>query len=378
MNHLILRIEDIQASCAKILAAVDSNSLAVVSETLQLKTSGKNLYISVTNREYYAQVKVDMAEELQFNASVNANLFLKLISQITTDTIELDVVDTTLILKGNGTYKLPLIYNGEELLEIPEIVIGNPTVSFDIESSILQSLIQYNSKELSKGIISKPIQKLYYVDEHGAATFTTGACINSFTLEKPVKMLLNDRLVKLFKLFKDDKVKFTLGYDALTDEIIQTKVRFESADIVITAILSCDDSMLKSFPVDGVRGRAEAEYPYSVNIHREQTIQTISRLLLFSAANTNKDLISPHGTFVFKKDHVVIWDAKKENKEEIYYTNTTCDIPQGEYEAILNLKDVMSTLDSCVEQYVNLRFGDETAVVLSRGHVKNVIPECEI
>lgn len=373
---MILRIEEIQNACSKILAAVDSNTLSVLTETLQLKTAEKHLYISVTNREYFAQVKIPMSEDVEFHATVNANLFLKLIAQITTDTIEINVVDTSLILKGNGTYKLPLIFNGDELLELPEIEINNPTVTFEIDSNVLLSILQFNSKQLSMGIISKPIQKLYYMDEEGALTFTTGACVNNFTLAKPVKVLLNDRLVKLFKLFKGEKVTFTLGYDALSDEIIQTKVRFEASNVIITAILSCDDSMLNSFPVHAVRGRASANYPYSVNINREQLIQTINRLLLFSSATSSKDIIKPISCFEFKNDNVIIYDVKKENKEQLYYTNTNCTIDGDIYSTMLDLNDLKNTLEACVEQYVTIHFGDGQAFVLSRGNVKNVIPEC--
>ena len=234
---MVIRIEEIQSACSKILAAVDSNSVSALTETLQLTTRGKDLFLNVTNNEYFAKVKLEMKEPVEFNATVNANLFLKLISQITTETIELSVTETALILKGNGTYNLPLIFDGDKLMELPEIIINNPTTNFSIDSSILQSILQFNSKELSKGIISRPIQKLYYMDELGAITFTTGACVNSFSLEKPVKVLLNDRLVKLFKLFKDGPVNFTLGYDTLADGVIQTKVRFESEDISLTAIL---------------------------------------------------------------------------------------------------------------------------------------------
>lgn len=374
---MILRIEEIQNACSKILSAVDSNTLSVLTETLQLKTAEKNLFISVTNREYFAQVKIPMNEEIEFHATVNANLFLKLISQITTDTIEINIVDNSLILKGNGTYKLPLIFDGEKLLELPEIEIGNPTVNFEVDSNILLSILQFNSKELTKGIVSNKIQKLYYVDEQGCVTFTTGACVNSFSLAKPVKLLLNDRLVKLFKLFKGEKVNFTLGYDAISDEIIQTKVRFETSDIIITAILSCDEGMLNQFPTRAVRGRADANYPYSVNINREYLIQTISRLLLFASANSAKDVIKPFATFEFKKDSVVVYDTKKENKEEIHYTNSTSGI-QDTYTALLDLNDVKNTLETCVEQYVTIHFGDGAAIVLSRGNIKNVIPECNI
>ena len=371
---MVLRIEELQGACAKILGAVDSNVLSVLTETLQLKTAGKNLFLSVTNREYYACVKLEMEEEIEFHATVNANLFLKLIAQITTDTIELRVSDNDLTIKGNGTYKLPLIFDGDKLLELPEIEINNSTVEFDVESEILLSMLQFNAKELTKGVISKPIQKMYYLDETGAVTFTTGACVNSFSLPQPIKILLNDRIVKLFKLFKGGSVHFTLGYDALTDEIIQTKVRFASSDIVITAILSCDDTMLRSFPVDGVRGRATANYPYAVSINRQQMIETINRLLLFSSST--REVIKPFSAFEFGKDSVTVYDVKKENKEELFYTTPIVNMNEETYSAIIDLTDLKSTLETCAEQYVTLNFGDEQAIVIARGNVKNVIPEC--
>ena len=373
-NSLIIRIEEIQQACGKILAAVDSNSLSVLTETLQIKTENKKMYISVTNREYLAKVKIDIPEDIEFLATVNANLFLKLVSQITTDTIELSVVDSTLILKGNGVYKLPLIFDGEKLLELPEIEIDNPTVEFDVDSNALLSLIQYNSKELTKGQPSHPMQKMYYVDEKGAITFIFGACVNSFTLEKPVKMLLNDRLVKLFKLFKGEKVHFTMGMDALTDDIIQTKVRFETPDVTITSILSCDDTMLKTFPVDSIRGRANATYPYSIKVNKDQFLQTINRLLLFSSANSAKDIIKPISEFKFEKDHVVVFDTRGENKEEDWYSNSTIE---DSYDTYLDLNDLKETLETCVDPYVTLEFGDTQAVVVTHGNIKNVIPECE-
>ena len=146
---MILRSEDLKALCTKILSAVDSNELSIVTETLQLKTEGQFLFVSVTNKEYYAQVKVDIDEVVEFHATVNANLFLKLISQITTDTIELIVKENSLIVKGNGTYNLPLIFDGDKLLELPQIVINNPTCELNITSDILNSILLYNSKRIT-------------------------------------------------------------------------------------------------------------------------------------------------------------------------------------------------------------------------------------
>ena len=372
MNSLILKRELFQKYCTDILSAVDSNELSILTETLELKTLNNTLVMSVTNREYYAKVIIPIENVIELKATVNANLFLRLIAQISTPEIELSVTDNFLVVKGNGLYKLPLIFDGDSLLELPEININNVTATFELDSEILLSILNYNSKQLSIGTISKPVQKLYYVDGKGAVTFTSGACVNSFELPENIRILLNGRLVKLFKLFKGKGVKFTLGYDNLTDDIIQTKLRFESSDISITAILSCDDTMLNSVPVEAIRGRASAYYPYTVNLSKDALLKTISRLMLFSGS-ASKELVA-YSTFEFEKDRVTIYDSKKENKEILNYNNENSNIEET-YKTIVDLAELKGVLESCSEQYVNINFGDTEALILTRGHVVNIIPE---
>lgn len=372
---MILRSENIKQICNMILQAVDNSTSSTLTETLELKTLGDQLFINVTNREYYVRSKLDMGSNIEFHATVNANLFLKLIAQITTDTIEFSIKDNALIIKGNGNYKLPLIYNGDNLLELPEITIDNVTNEFNIDSEILKSILQYNSREINKEAVAQPVQRLYYMDEQGAITFTSGACVNSFTLEQPVKLLLNNKIVKLFKLFKEGNVKFTLGYDPISDEIIQTKVKFATDTIELTAILSCDDSNMSRVPVKAIRGRANNDYPYSINVSKDTFIQTLNRLLLFSTPTDTKEIIKPHGTFEFYKDSVVVYDTHKNNKETILYNNSVANI-EDKYVAILDLADLKTKLESCNEPYLTINFGDDQAIVIARGNIKNVIPQC--
>ena len=371
-NKIVIKTEEFKDICSKILTAVDSSESSVVTETLEIVTRGKYMVVGVTNREYFAEVKMPMENECDFHATVNANLFLKLISQITTGSVELSVNGPALIVKGNGVYKLPLIFNGDKLLELPTINIENVTAEFPISADILNSILYYNSKELTKGTIAKPIQKLYYVDEQGCATFTSGACVNSFTLPQPIKLLFNNRLVKLFKLFKTGDVNFTLGYDAINKDTIQTKVKFENANVTLTAILSCDDTLLSSFPISAVRGRANTNHPYSVNIDKSALIQTINRLTLFN--NGSNTVAKTFGIFEFGSESVTIFDANRENKEVIPYANNTSNVVDI-FELKLNLDDFKATLETCTESHVCMNFGDGQAVVISRGNVKNVIPQ---
>lgn len=369
---MILKTEKFQESCKKILDAVDSNVLSVVSETLELKTEGNILFMNVTNKEYFVEVKIDLETALDFHATVDANLFLNLISKITTKDIELTVVDNTLVVKGNGTYKIPLIYDGDKLLELPRIVIENEVKSFNVQNSILQSILKYNIKELQKGAISKPIQRLFYIDEKGAITFTTGACVNTFTLEQPLRMLLNERVVKLFKLLSSDTVQFKMGMDPLNESMMQTKVMFKDDSVTITAIISSDSQLMNTVPVDGIRNRADYNYPYSVTVDKNNVLEALGRMLVF----TKKNEVALFTTIDFDFDGMTMYDNHKENKEKIAYTNYVDALEGQTYTALFEVNDLKLTLESCDEQYITIKFGNHQAAVISRASISNIIPEC--
>lgn len=370
---MILRTEGFKEVCSLILAATDGNEISTLTETLELVTEDKTLYLNVTNKEYYASVKFELDHEEEFHATVNATLFLKLIAAVTTETIELVCHDTYITIKANGNYKIPLIFENDKLMELPLISIENKTVEMNIAGAVLESILNYNTKELAVGSLAKPVQKMFYVDQQGCITFTSGACVNSFSLEKPIRVLLNSRLVKLFKLFKNSMVKFALGYDPISDTIIQTKVSFATDKIKLTAITSCDDSLLNQVPVAAIRNRATKNYPHSVVLSKDALVDAVNRLLLFSAGYGSKENVKPYSLFEFTEDKVTIYDNNKENTEVLTYSNNT--VLSQPYTMSLDLIDFKKVLDGCTEQYVTLNFGDGKACVVVRNAIRNVLPE---
>lgn len=367
---MLLEVKKLQEAAVKILAAVDGGDVSeVVKDTVEIKTYGKTLQLNVTNKEYYVRVSLPIQEEVPFKAVVDAKLFLNLISKITTENLELNVDDKKLVIKANGNYKLPLIYDNDTLIEVPEINIEEETTSFNISSDILSSILNYNSKEINTAKAVKPFQKLYYIDEQGCMTFSSGGCINSFTLPEKITLLLNTKLVKLFRLFKDGDIKFTLGHDEVAG-VIQTKIKLENDEVAITSITSTSDSILATVPVRALRERANFSYDYQVNFEKTALTQALTRLLLFNNARggLNKDF----GVFEFNKTSVSIYDANKENKEVIPYVNSTIST---QYKAILDINALKTTLDSCNEDILLFNFGDRKCFVLSRGNIKNLMPE---
>lgn len=370
-NSITLKSEELKDICSKILTAVDSNGLSEITETLELNLVDKILYLNVTNREYFVKIKLSTEVEGEFHATVHAELFLKLISKITTELVTLEIDDNNLLISGNGKYKLPMVYEGSELLVLPKIEIMNETNSFTIPGSTLNSIYTYNSKQFSMGNIINPIQSLYYVDEQGAITFTTGATVNKFTLSSPIKLLFNSKLVKLFKLFKKEDVQFKIGQDQISDEIVQTKVKFVSSDIELTAILPMNDAEVQKVPVQAIRERAFKGYDNIAVINREELLQTINRLSIFSYSSTAID--RTFGIFEFGADEVIIKDINKVNSEKVKYSNSI-NISEN-YICVLDFNDIKLVLETTGDEFVNLSFGDHQAAVFSRNNIYNVIPE---
>ena len=141
---MFIKTEKLQEVANKILLALDTES--TTGDKLELKVVNSQLQLNVSNREYYAQVIIDNVENEEFKAVVDAKIFFSLVSKITTKDIELKTTTSTLILKANGSYKLPLIYEGNDLVNIGEITIDNPTTTFDIPAETLFSILNYNSK----------------------------------------------------------------------------------------------------------------------------------------------------------------------------------------------------------------------------------------
>ena len=368
---MIIRTDDIKSICARILPALDVNNYSVLTEVLQMTVENGILDVAVTNKEYYVNVKISVPGVNDFKAVVKAAVFIKLIEHITTETIDFSIKDNNLIIKGNGTYKLPLVYDGDKLIELPKLEITNVINKFAVSGDILRSINTYNGKELAKGTIIKPVQNMYYIDDNGAITFTSGACINNFKLSQPVSLLLNGKLVKLFNLFSSDSsVNFELGVDTLSKGVEQTKVKFYTDNIFITSILNNDAAMMKSFPVTAIRKRLESDYKYSVTIDKNYLLEAIDRLSIF-ISNIKE---SPYILFDVYKDKLVMADVRHESVEEIGFMNEINGI-DDKYSMALDLNDFKLTLSNYVGQDITMRFGDRQAVVIPNGNVSIIIPE---
>lgn len=374
---MIIKTKDFKEAANKILLAADLDANAA---NLELVARNASLYLNVTNREYYVSIKFPIEADEAFRAVVDASLFLSLISGFTTDTFSLDIKDNTVVLgSGKSKYKVAMIYENENLMTLPVIAIQNKTVEMPISNDILMSILNVNSKELlkTKYLNVSELNKLYYIDEAGCFTFTNGACLNAFSLEKPVKLLLNDRIVRLFKLFKDD-VQFSLGQDPLPNGSIQTKIVLQTADTYLAAIINGETDLIARVqqPCEATKRYLSESYDHKLVLSVAELSAAINRLMSFtknSKATSEKVNMAYLPTAINIENGELVIKDKFDNYETVSIANES--YTSGNYEMCVNLYDIKLVLDSCKTDYITLNCGNHRSIVITRGPVANLIPE---
>jgi hypothetical protein len=245
-----------------------------------------------------------------------------------------------------------------------------------ISHDILDSILTVNSKEIAKvkKMEVNELQKMYYIDETGCFTFTTGACVNEFTLEKPVKLLLNERIVKLFKLFNED-VLFSLGQDPLPNGTSRTKITLETANVYLAAIITSDDLLISKVqgPCIATKRFISEAYAHHLVLSAKDVSAAINRLMLFtknSVDKVNMTFIPAH--VIIDQDEVVFKD-KFGNIETVTIENGS--YVDDVYEMDVNLADIKLITDSCKGEHITMNCGNHKSVVFIRGNISNLIPE---
>ena len=377
---MILKTKAFQEAANKILLAVGIDRAA---GNLELAAKDNALFLRVTNREYYVAVKFDLEEPQNFRAAVDATLFLNLLSGINTETFELTISSSNVIVKaGKSSYKIAMIYENDQLMELPIIKLdpSQVTVSMSIDHEILMSILNVNGKEIQKAQKLKKqdvhvLQRYYYLDEAGCFTFTTGACINAFTLEKPIKLLLTDKVVKLFRLF-NSSAWLSYGHVANADGTLQPIVVFQTEEVYIAARLLNDDLQLQQIkaPCDAMKNLVNIAYDHNLVLSSSDLAAAVARLLMFHRNSSAKpDLAFVPASITFNSTELTITDDSGENSEVLNIENGSTTL--GNYTMGVNLMDLKAVLDSCKNEHITINCGNHKSIVINRGTISNIIPE---
>lgn len=373
-----IKTKEFQAAANTILTAVGLDKANA--GNLELNAHDGSLYLTVTNKEYYVSKKFVIDTDDKFRAVVDASTFLNLISGLTAESFELKVLGSTVGIKaGKSNYKFAMIYDNADLMVLEPITLKEPTVQMTISNDVIKSILNVNSKEIvkAKGLgvnETSELFKQYYINENGCFTCVTGACMNYFTLEKPIKILLADKIVKLFKLFDTD-LYFSYGVEQDKYGAADTKIVLQTSDIYVAAKVCHDErtwsAIISRF--EATQGFLKDPQPNHLVVSVNELSAAIARLTMFS-----KNALETSNS-------KSIWVNAKVGNDELVLTDTLGNVEavlienggytdKPGYAMKINLVDLKLAIDSYKNDHVTLNCGNGKSLIVTHDGANHLMP----
>lgn len=313
------------------------------------------LYLNTTDGENYLSVS-DACAAGDMNIVVNADLFSKLISKITSDTVDMSVEGNSLIVKGNGTYKLELVPDetGDTLVfpdKFPEVVEEIGKISAN------DLVVVANSLSASLMDSANSVYSNYYFGDVVAST------------DKRMMCIFNKKLFKVPYLFNSNFVD--LMCMAGTDATISKSEDMLVADIDISekgniSVCTKIPDNVSEFSIANVNKFAALEVKSFCRVRKAELLNLLDRLSLFVVSKFDDGAIQ----LSFTNDAIEVSSLASSGVERIEYAECKDVEP---ITIKINIERLRSQLKVYLADMVDLYFGSEVCIKLVDGDVSQII-----
>ena len=236
----------------KSIKGAGSSTVVVLTSMLGIKVDNNRFRLITSDVNTTTSVITNDVEG-DLDVSVNVDIFSKLVGKLTSDETKLSVEDNTLVVKANGTYKIPLIVdeNGIVSIDEPNDIQGEES---EIPLSDIKSIRNFSKISLSENsdYSSEDYLFSYYCGLEDT-TITNGfvATFNKKSIIKDNPMLIPTKVIDLICLSSDDKVKLIKSNNSL---------QFVSSDIIITSKGLHNSN---EYPITNLKSVLDTEFKYN-------------------------------------------------------------------------------------------------------------------
>lgn len=263
-----LQTKVLQDLLAKAMKGVGGGTL-MRTQWLGIKVKKNILSLTAWDGKNYLTVAQAEVPCDDFELTVTAETFNKLIAKTTKEEVELIVNDKYLEVKGNGKYKLELPVNEEGELDI------YPEITFDKKGADKGTVKLSEIKQVitnCKVALAKTRERIYFTGYHfDEVVLTTdsnrGAFVANNLFDQPV--LLPDEVMQLLAICDDEDIKFFKKGNQML---------FETSNVTI---LGYEVEGADVYPAEALLGLYEKEFPSNCLISCSTVLEVLDRLSIF-------------------------------------------------------------------------------------------------
>lgn len=347
---------DLDFLLTKVMIGVGNNKLIPMTSMLGINYVNGTLALSATDSiNYINSCKyLDYKEEdFNFNICVEANLFSRLISKLTTDYVELSINDKTLNVVGNGSYNLPILLDDAGNFATFE----NKEVSEDATEDVisvqkLKDLKFYCEKSLSKNPENVALNG-YYVDSK-----------LGITTNRVVMTLLNEGFIDIPITLRKSFIDLVTTLN--NDVIIRRWDNYIYASDGETEIFSNENCEAANFPIAKLQKSIDKfEFTATADISLKELASALDRLSIFVPEQVRGYIL-----LSLEDGKLVIKEPTTNANEIIMLNNLTDNITwSGKIDNNLLLEQIRSFKNDNVK----IHLGNTSAIKIEENNIVKVI-----
>lgn len=349
MKVAAARIKD---AVNKVIKGAGFNNLIPITSLLGIELVDGKLSFYTTDMTNNFVVSVDKVAGDDIDIVVDADIFSKLIAKTTSEEVEMTVDEDTLLVKGNGKYKVPLISDESGLVTFPK-----PNINVDSDPVAVKLTSIMNAYNINKNALAKTLEQpeltAYYCGDRVISTDGTVITFNDFKLMDTDPILIPAQMMLLLTLMDNEDIKCYIN---------GTSICFMTDNMTVEGTLA---DGIEDYPVEAITAYLDETFNSNCKVPKEVLLSVIDRLSLF---------IEPYDKngayFTFGRRGINVHSMKDSSTEVINYVESK---DFSEFTCLVDIPLLKSQLDAIPEDTVQIFYGNENAIMLKCGKVTQII-----
>lgn len=260
----------LQEMVSKSVKGAGDNKLIPLTSFVNIKLVDGVLTLITTDATNYLYVKQEGVEGEDINVVVRIEQFSKLVSKLTSDTVSLTVKEGTLVIEGNGTYKLdiPQDEDGDITYPDPYKDFGAPEYSIPVANSTIQLILKTAKNSLAL-TMEVPCYTGYYIGKHILTTDSYKICHLDYNIADGHELLIASPTLDLVGLMSEETFTAYVKGDVIV---------FVSSNLTVYSHIMPG---IEEYAVDAIMGVVNMEYPSAWLLDKNIVLNALDRIALF-------------------------------------------------------------------------------------------------
>ena len=351
-----INAEKFKSMVSKAMKAVSNNKMIPITQLMNISVSDNKLTLITTDATNYLYV-IDDIEADDFNVTVSADIFGKLVSKMTSDNITLTLDNNTLEVTGNGAYtiELPLDENGN-IIEYPNPYAAIKESDYT-ESQLSLSMIKLIHDTVKPSLATSlelPVITNYYIGDKVIATDRYKiASIDSQLVDSPI--VVSSDYLDLLDVITTDSIKTLINKDSIiciADNIIVFGKFTYSAD---------------AYPCDSINDLLDTDIDNVCHVNKIELLNLLDRMSLFTNDITSR---STPITLDFNDNGITISNKSGKSNETVLYIDNK---DHKSFRCAVNIELLVSQVKAYAGDSIEIHYGHDNLIKFVDGSITQII-----